>query len=419
MASGSSWAEITPTADRDMTHAERTDVLVIGGGIVGLATAWKIQQRRPGIAVTVIEKEDSVAIHQTGHNSGVIHSGIYYEPGSLKATLCQRGAAETKSFAQAHGIPFRTTGKLLVATDPTEESRMLALFDRAKINGLDVSLMDADELHRAESHIRGLGAIRVPTTGIIDYGRVCRTLADLITAAGGVVKTGTTVTAIHESSTEVRVDTTESAWAADHLVVCAGLQADRVAAMAGLDLDIQIIPFRGEYYSLPPSRNDLVQHLIYPIPDPELPFLGVHLSPTIDGTLTVGPNAVLGFAREKYRKGAVDLRDVAEYARFPGMWKVAKANVRTGIHEMTNSLFKRGYLAECRKYCPELTLADLLPREAGIRAQAVRRDGTLVHDFLLETTPRSIHVLNAPSPAATSALPIGETLADRLFPAGK
>jgi L-2-hydroxyglutarate oxidase len=185
--------------------------------------------------------------------------------------------------------------------------------------------------------------------------------------------------------------------------------------MAGVDVDVQIIPFRGEYYSLPPSRAGLVEHLIYPIPDPDLPFLGVHLSPTIDGGLTVGPNAVLGFAREKYRKGAVELRDVAEYARFPGMWKVAKANVRTGIHEMRNSIFKRGYLAECRRYCPELTLGDLMPREAGIRAQAVRRDGTLVHDFLLKTTRRSIHVLNAPSPAATSALPIGQTLADQLF----
>lgn len=399
------------------TGAERTDVLVIGGGIVGLATAWKIQQRRPGIAVTVLEKEDRVASHQTGHNSGVIHSGIYYEPGSLKATLCRRGAEETKTFARAHGIPFRTTGKLLVATDSREHTRMRALFERARINGLEVSLMSADELRDAEPHIRGIGAIRVPTTGIIDYGHLCGVLADLITAAGGVVKTGTTVTEIRETSAEITVQTTESSWAADSLVACAGLQADRVAAMAGLDVDIQIIPFRGEYYSLPASRNDLVQHLIYPIPDPELPFLGVHLSPTIYGTLTVGPNAVLGFAREKYSKGAVEFRDVADYLRFPGMWKVAKANVRTGIHEMTNSIFKRGYLAECRKYCPELTLGDLQPREAGIRAQAVRRDGTLVHDFLLKTTPRSIHVLNAPSPAATSALPIGETLAEQLFPA--
>jgi L-2-hydroxyglutarate oxidase len=399
-----------------VTAAHRVDVIVIGGGIVGLATAWKIQQRRPGLSVAVLEKEPGVARHQTGHNSGVIHSGIYYEPGSLKATLCKRGAQETKDFATAHGIPFRTTGKLLVATDETEHGRMLALHERALVNGLDVRLVDAAELRRAEPHIRGLGAIEVSTTGIIDYARVCETLAALVVAAGGEVVTGTTVTDVHEAATEVVVDTEAGIWRAERLVACAGLQADRIAAMAGIDVDVRIIPFRGEYYSLPPFRADLVARLIYPIPDPALPFLGVHLSPTIDGGITVGPNAVLGFAREDYRKGAVKVRDVLDYARYPGMWRVARANVRTGIHEMKNSLFKRGYLAECQKYCPELRLSDLLPREAGIRAQAVRRDGTLVHDFLLERTPRSIHVLNAPSPAATSALPIGQTLAEELLP---
>lgn len=399
-----------------MTAARSADVIVIGGGIVGLATAWKIQQRRPGLSVAVLEKEPRVARHQTGHNSGVIHSGIYYEPGSLKATLCKRGAQETKDFAAAHGIPCRTTGKLLVATNDTEHRRMLALHQRALINGLDVQLVDAAELRRAEPHIRGLGAIEVSTTGIIDYARVCETLAALVVAAGGEVVTGTTVTDVHEAATEVVVDTATDSWRADRLVACAGLQADRVAAMAGIAVDVQIIPFRGEYYALPPHRANLVTRLIYPIPDPALPFLGVHLSPTIDGGITVGPNAVLGFARENYRKGAVEPRDVLDYARFPGMWRVARANVRTGIHEMKNSMFKRGYLTECQKYCPELELRDLLPREAGIRAQAVRRDGTLVHDFLVHRTPRSIHVLNAPSPAATSALPIGETLAEQLLP---
>ncbi len=399
-----------------MTAARTVDVVVIGGGIVGLATAWKIQQRRPGVSVAVLEKEPGVARHQTGHNSGVIHSGIYYEPGSLKATLCARGAQETRDFATAHDIPFRTTGKLLVATDDVEHRRMLALHERALINGLEVRLIDAEELRRAEPHIRGLGAIEVPTTGIIDYARVCETLAALVTAGGGDVVTGATVTGVHEAATEVVVDTEAGIWRSEHLVACAGLQADRIAALAGIDVEVRIIPFRGEYYSLPPHRADLVTRLIYPIPDPALPFLGVHLSPTIDGGITVGPNAVLGFSREDYRKGAVTVRDVLDYARFPGMWRVAWANVRTGVHEMKNSLLKRGYLAECQKYCPELQLSDLLPREAGIRAQAVRRDGTLVHDFLLERTPRSIHVLNAPSPAATSALPIGQTLAEQLLP---
>lgn len=395
------------------TH--QTGVLIIGGGIVGLATAWKIQELRPGTAVTVLEKEADIALHQTGHNSGVIHSGIYYEPGSLKATLCKRGAEETKEFAQRHRIPFATTGKLLVATDKIEQNRMYALFDRAQINGLEVEMLDAPALRRAEPHINGVGAIKVTTTGIIDYGLVSRTLADLITANHGTVRTGQTVSSIAESDQGVTARTPDGTWHADYLVACAGLHADRIAKLAGLDPGIQIIPFRGEYYALPESRTGLVKHLIYPIPDPGLPFLGVHLSPTINGGLTVGPNAVLGLAREKYRKGSVTIRDVVDYARFPGMWRVARANIRTGVHEMKNSLFKRGYLAECRKYCPELTLDDLLPREAGIRAQAVCRDGTLVHDFLLKTTVRSIHVLNAPSPAATSALPIGEALARQLF----
>ncbi|MGB3352402.1 MAG: L-2-hydroxyglutarate oxidase [Mycobacterium sp.] len=398
------------------TAPAHTDVLIIGGGIVGLATAWKVQQRRPGLTVTVLEKERGVAHHQTGHNSGVIHSGIYYEPGSLKATLCKRGAVETKDFAAAHDIPFRTTGKLLVATSDLEHQRMLALYDRAKTNGLEVTLMDASALRRAEPNVRGLGAIEVAATGIIDYTRVCEALTRLVQRGGGSVRTSTAVTGLHETADGVIVETEAMTWQADRLVACAGLQADRIAAMAGIDVDIQIIPFRGEYYSLPTARTGIVTRLIYPIPDPALPFLGVHLSPTIDGGVSVGPNAVLGFSREGYHKGAVQPRDVLEYARFPGMWRVARANLRTGVHEMKNSLFKRGYLAECQKYCPDLTLGDLLPKEAGIRAQAVRRDGTLVHDFLLKTTPRSIHVLNAPSPAATSALPIGQTLAEMLLP---
>jgi L-2-hydroxyglutarate oxidase len=392
-----------------------TDVVVIGGGIVGLATAWQIQRLRPGTSVTVLEKEPTLARHQTGHNSGVIHAGIYYAPGSLKARLCREGARATKEFAAEHGIPFRVPGKLLVATDAVEEVRMRALFERAQTNGLDVELLDASTLRRAEPHVRGVGAIRVPTTGVIDFAQVCRRLAELIAADGGVVATSRTVTAISEHRDRVVVETDRGTWEADRLVACAGLQSDRVARLAGLDVDTRIIPFRGEYYALPAARADLVAHLIYPIPDPALPFLGVHLSPTVEGGLTVGPNAVLGLARERYAKGGLDLRDVADYARFPGLWRLARANLGTAVHEMRNSLLKRGYLAECRRYCPDLGLDDLLPHEAGIRAQAVRRDGTLVHDFLLETTPRSVHVLNAPSPAATSALPIGATLARRLF----
>lgn len=390
------------------------DYCVIGGGIVGVATAHRILDRHPGASLLLVEKAQALAVHQTGHNSGVIHSGIYYEPGSLKARLCRAGAEQTKDFAAAHDIPFRVCGKLLVATDSAEHARMLALYERSVTNGVEVELLDAAELTRREPRVTGVGALFVPSTGIIDYTRVTTALADAVRAAGGEIVLGAEITAIDENSDGVTVSGPAGSWRAARLVVCGGLQADRLARLAGVGSDLRIVPFRGEYYQLPPERGDLVRTLIYPIPDPELPFLGVHLSPTIDGELTVGPNAVLGLAREGYRKGSVNLRDAREILGFRGFHRVAAANVRTGLREMRNSIFRRGYLAECRRYCPELTVADLLPREAGIRAQAVRADGTLVHDFLIERTPRSVHVLNAPSPAATSALPIAAHIAAQL-----
>ncbi|MFB7720555.1 L-2-hydroxyglutarate oxidase [Nocardia sp. NPDC056100] len=390
------------------------DYCVIGGGIVGVATAHRILERHPGASLLLLEKADALGVHQTGHNSGVIHSGIYYEPGSLKARLCRAGAEQTKEFAAAHGIPFEVCGKLLVATDSAEHARMLALYERSVTNDVEVELLDAAELVRREPRITGVGALFVASTGIIDYKLVTAALAEAIRAAGGEIRLGAEITAIDENTDTVTVSGPAGSWRAARLVVCGGLQADRLAALAGLRPDLRIVPFRGEYYQLPPERKGLVSTLIYPIPDPELPFLGVHLSPTIDGGLTVGPNAVLGLAREGYRKGSVNLRDAREILGFPGFHRVAAANVRTGLREMRNSMFRRGYLAECRRYCPELTVADLLPREAGIRAQAVRRDGTLVHDFLIERTARSVHVLNAPSPAATSALPIAAHIAEQL-----
>lgn len=390
------------------------DYCVIGGGIVGVATAHRIFERHPGARLVLLEKADALGTHQTGHNSGVIHSGIYYEPGSLKARLCVRGAELTKEFAAAQGIPFRLCGKLLVAVDAAEQARMLTLYERSVTNGVEVELLDAAELTRREPQVTGVGALFVPGTGIIDYGRVTRALAEGVRAAGGEIVLGAEVAAIDETDSAVTVSGPSGSWRARRLVVCGGLQADRLARLAGLRIELRIVPFRGEYYRLPPARANLVSTLIYPIPDPELPFLGVHLSPTIDGELTVGPNAVLGLAREGYRKGSVNLRDARDILGFRGFHRVAAANVRTGLREMRNSVFKRGYLAECRRYCPALTAADLLPREAGIRAQAVLRDGTLVHDFLLERTPRSVHVLNAPSPAATSALPIAEHIVSQL-----
>ncbi len=396
----------------------RYDYCVVGGGIVGLAAAVAILERQPGATLRLVEKEPGLGTHQTGHNSGVIHSGIYYAPGSLKARLCRKGAQATKDFAARHGIPVDVCGKLLVATDAAEVTRMDALYARSHANDIEVERLDATELRRREPNVRGVGALFVPATGIVDYSAIARAMGDVVRQRGGEITLGALVTDLVEDPDEVSVSlATTAPVRASQVVVCAGLQADRLARRAGIDVDFQIVPFRGEYYRLPTSRSDLVRHLIYPIPDPELPFLGVHLTRTIDGAVTVGPNAVLGFSREGYRKFSFDRRDVADYLRFPGMWRVARANIRTGARELTNSVSKRGYLRECRKYAPGLTQHDLQPEPAGIRAQAVLRDGTLVHDFLFAETDRTLHVCNAPSPAATSAIPIGELITDRLLAA--
>ena len=385
---------------------------VIGAGIVGLSTAHHLLLAEPGASVVVLEAGADVAAHQTGHNSGVIHSGIYYQPGSLKARFCKAGERATKEFCTAHGIAFDECGKLIVATSEVEVQRLAELEDRAAVNGIDCRRVGRAELTELEPNVTGLGALHLPRTGIVDYRLIAEQLRDLIVAAGGEVRTDQRVTAITESSTGVRVSTDSLELTCDHLVVCGGLQADRLATLAGVPIDVQIIPFRGEYFQLPEARTGFVGRLIYPVPDPELPFLGVHLSPTIDGGITVGPSAVLGLAREGYPKFSVDARDVAAMVAFPGLWRVAAANVRLGLREVRNSLSRRSYLRECRRYAPTLTKEDLLPREAGIRAQAVRRDGTLVHDFVVERTGRMLHVLNSPSPAATAALPIGRHLAE-------
>lgn len=387
------------------------DYCIIGGGIVGIATAWNILRETPSASVVVLEKERRLAAHQTGHNSGVIHAGIYYEPGSLKATLCRQGAARTKAYATEKGIPFRECGKMLVATNALELDRMEGLVERAERNGIAYERLDSARLAEREPHVRGLGALFLRETGIIDYTRVTEALAEDMVRAGAEVVPGVEVDEIIERPDLVTVSAGSTTWRCRTLIACAGLQADRIAALARLETDFQILPFRGEYYTLPPEKSDLVSHLIYPIPDPDLPFLGVHVSPTIDGRITVGPNAVLGLAREKYQPLGIDVRDVAQMLRFPGLARVAAANLVTGAKEMRNSLWKRGYLRECRKYLPSIELADLQERSAGIRAQAVMNDGTFVHDFLVRRTDRMVHVVNAPSPAATSALPIGQMIA--------
>lgn len=404
------------------------DYAVIGGGIVGLATAMSLLRDRPGSSLVVLEKEDGVARHQTGHNSGVIHAGIYYKPGSHKAILCKAGAQRTREFCDEHGIPYRNTGKLIVATNDAELERMNALYDRALLNELDVEKIDAVELKRREPNITGVGAIWLRSTGIVDYTQVCVKMAEVIERAGGTIRLGARVVDITESLSEVRVDVAFAAGSAGRharveaeqvyakqLVVCGGIQADRLATMAGLDVDFQMVPFRGEYYRLDPQHNGIVDTLIYPVPDPDLPFLGVHLTLMMDGGVTVGPNAVMGFAREGYPKWSLDRRDIASFVRFPGFWKVAKKQLKTGAVEQWNSVYKPGYLELVRKYCPSLTTADLTPEPAGIRAQAVRRDGSMVEDFLFYETPRMTHVCNAPSPAATSSMPIGDLIAEKVL----
>ena len=397
------------------------DVVVVGGGIVGLATALTLLRRQPGLDLVVLEKEDEVGRHQTGHNSGVIHAGVYYAPGSFKAKLCTAGARATREFCDEQGIPYRNTGKLIVATDETEVPRMEALHERATANGLALERIDAEELHRREPHVAGVAALFSPTTGIVDYTAVCRAMVDEIERLGGALQLRTAVTDITESLSEVRIDARYAEGEAApvyarRLVVCGGIQADRLARMAGVDTDVRMVPFRGEYYRLPASRNDIVNTLIYPVPDPALPFLGVHLTLMMDGGVTVGPNAVAGWAREGYPKLSVDRHDLRDILSFPGFWKFARGQVRTGLAEQWNSLYKPGYLKLVQKYCPGLTLSDLGPEEAGIRAQAIRRDGSMVEDFLVLSTDRMVHVLNAPSPAATSALPIGGLIADRVIP---
>jgi L-2-hydroxyglutarate oxidase len=391
------------------------DFCVIGGGIVGLATAHALLERNSGARLVLLEKEQALGTHQTGHNSGVIHAGIYYAPGSLKARLCREGAARTKAFAHENNIAFEQCGKLVVATNPLELERLHSLEERAGENGIAVERLDAAALGAREPNVTGLGALLVKDTGVIDYKRVCAALAQKLTERGAEIMLCTAVTAIAENEQSVTVSAGDLQWTAKQLIVCGGLQADRLARMAGIPIRHRIIPFRGEYYALPPERSGLVKHLIYPVPDPDLPFLGVHLTRMIDGSITVGPNAVLGFAREGYRRMSVSPRDIGDFARFPGFWKMAFKNWRSGLAEMHRSMSRAAYLEECRKYAPGLTLADLRPYPAGIRAQAVSEDGALVHDFLFEQTERMLHVCNAPSPAATSALPIGDMIADQLL----
>jgi len=391
------------------------DVCIIGGGIVGLATARAVLEKRPGSSIVILEKEQGLAVHQTGHNSGVIHAGIYYAPGSLKAKLCREGAAAIKQFCCDNEIPYEQCGKLVVATNELEHNRLKDLAGRAKVNQIEIDWLDRDALREREPNVEGVAAVFVHATGIVDYTAVCRAIGAQLVAQSVEIELNTQVTDIRETSEAVTISAGERQWQAKQLIACAGLQSDRLARLAGLPIEHQIIPFRGEYFRLPASKSQLVKHLIYPVPDPALPFLGIHVTKMIDGSLTVGPNAVLGLAREGYPKSALSLRDMTEYLAFPGLWRLLWNNAGSAMSELRDSIWRKGYLEACRKYCPSLTLSDLQPMEAGIRAQAVMRDGRLEHDFLFLKTDRMLHVCNAPSPAATSSIPIGREIVDRCF----
>lgn len=390
------------------------DIVIVGAGIVGLATALAVAERQPGRRVVILEKEGDVAQHQTGHNSGVIHAGIYYKPGSLKARLCVQGARRMMAFCEAHDVAYDRVGKVIVATERGELPRLEMLLERATANGVPgVTMIDPDRLRELEPHAAGLRALHSPHTAIVDYRQVSQAMRRLLAVRGVEVRTGAQVTAIHSDGQGLRVETARGPVAGRRLINCAGLHADVVARMMGASGDVHIVPFRGEYYFLKPQRAALVRGLIYPVADPALPFLGVHFTRTIDGRVEAGPNAVLAFAREGYSMRRVSPRDLAAMAAYPGSWGVARRWWRTGVFEVYRSLSKRAFVRSLQKLVPDVRAADVVRGGAGVRAQAVGRDGALVDDFRIVETPQALHVLNAPSPAATASLTIGEYIAGR------
>lgn len=388
--------------------------VVIGGGIIGLATAYRLVQDRPDAEVTVLEKEDRLAAHQTGRNSGVIHAGVYYRPGSLKARLCRAGSRSMVDFCTEHGIPVAVCGKLIVATDVAELPRLRALGERAIANGLPVRAISGAEAQEYEPALRCVEALRVESTGIVDYAAVCAKLAELAIKSGARVRLGARVLGVRRRGAEQVVQTSTGDLVADVLVNCAGLHADRVARLAGVRPPVRMVPFRGEYHELRPERRDLVRGLIYPVPDPSFPFLGVHLTRMIDGSVHAGPNAVLALAREGYSWGRVNPRDVLDWATHPGLWRLARRHLGYGLAEVRRSLSRELFARSLARLVPELTRHDITAGAAGVRAQAIAADGSLVDDFLIVDADRQLHVLNAPSPAATSSLEIARHIVARL-----
>ena len=394
-----------------MSH---THVAIVGGGIVGLATAWQLTERYPRLRVLVLEKEAAVGEHQTGHNSGVLHSGIYYKPGSLRAINCREGKRAMEQFCSEHGVPYEICGKVIVAINEAEVPRLMNILERGKQNGIRCELIGPERLKELEPHAAGVKAIHVPEAGIANFRAACRKMAELVGSRGGEVRCRARVVRIQENASEIALETTAGAFTADYLVTCSGLQSDRVAKLTGADPATKIVPFRGEYYELKPEAEHLCRNLIYPVPDPAFPFLGVHFTRMIEGGIECGPNAVLAFAREGYRKTDINLRDLLETLTFSGFRKLALKYWRVGAGEMWRSWSKAAFVRALQHLVPEIRSEQLVPARAGVRAMAVEPDGTIVDDFVVETSGRIVNVLNAPSPAATSSLNIGKLIVEKL-----
>jgi L-2-hydroxyglutarate oxidase len=398
-----------------MSDSRDYDVAVVGGGIVGLAVAYRIVSRHPVLRVCVLEKEGSLAFHQTGHNSGVIHSGLYYKPGSAKARMCAQGRRELIEFARAHGVPFKICGKIVVATDERELPHMRRILDYARANGVEgIEEIGPERIREIEPACRGIRGLHVPGTGIIDFTQVAATLADLIGRAGGdnQILTNHEVVGFQRDGAGSVVVTRRAEIKARVVINCAGLNCDRVARLEGVRPGVHIIPFRGDYYDLTPQAAEKVRALIYPVPDPRFPFLGIHYTRKISGTVDCGPNAVFAFRREGYTKMAFSLRDTAASLGYPGTWLLFARNARYGMHEYARALSKRLFLRMLRRFIPTIEPQDIRPGKIGVRAQAVGPWGQILDDFKIEMSERAIHVLNAPSPAATACLAIGDHICD-------
>lgn len=386
------------------------DVVIIGGGIIGFSTAYHLKLQNPDLDVLLLEKENNLAEHQTGHNSGVIHSGIYYKPGSHKAEFSKKGSQSMIHFCREYNIPYNQCGKVIVATDENELDRLRALYERGLQNGLQVMLLNAEEVNQIEPYVQTVGGIKVQETAIVNYKKVTEQFKLLFEELGGEINFNTPVTSIKTSEDKIVLNSYEQQFKAKSIINCAGLYSDKIARMSGVNIDIQIIPFRGEYYQLNESKEKYVQTLIYPVPNPELPFLGVHFTNMIDGGVDVGPNAVLGLRKEAYKKIGLDKSETLEILKFPGLYKMGIKNIKEALGEYYRSFNKRAFVNNAQKLIPSLRKEDIEPIEAGVRAQAMLSDGTLLDDFVFEKGKHSLHVLNAPSPAATCSIEIGKAI---------